>query len=133
MKNVQNESKGSLTFLITRGIKFNHVRWVPCHHGMARPQVADGGNDLQIWRVAANILKSSSGQPTRGCPPAWGLGVGLTTPHLKNFLVTKIHKKPRTWTDSLDNRPKQRKMDKDGMVWTGSNWLLRIGTSGGLL
>jgi hypothetical protein len=19
-----------------------HVRWVPCHHGMARPQVADG-------------------------------------------------------------------------------------------
>jgi hypothetical protein len=22
---------------------FKHVRWVPCHHGMARPQVADGG------------------------------------------------------------------------------------------
>jgi hypothetical protein len=21
----------------------NHVRWVACHHGMARPQVADGG------------------------------------------------------------------------------------------
>jgi hypothetical protein len=20
-----------------------HVRWVPCHNGMARPQVADGG------------------------------------------------------------------------------------------
>jgi hypothetical protein len=20
-----------------------HVTWVPCHHGMARPQVADGG------------------------------------------------------------------------------------------
>jgi hypothetical protein len=20
-----------------------HVRWVPSHHGMARPQVADGG------------------------------------------------------------------------------------------
>jgi len=20
-----------------------HVRWFPCHHGMARPQVADGG------------------------------------------------------------------------------------------
>jgi hypothetical protein len=26
-------------------------RWVPCHHGMARPQVADGGDGLQIWRV----------------------------------------------------------------------------------
>jgi hypothetical protein len=20
-----------------------HVRWVPCHHSMARPRVADGG------------------------------------------------------------------------------------------
>jgi hypothetical protein len=32
----------------------------PCHirnqHGMARPRVADGGDGLQIWRVAANIL-----------------------------------------------------------------------------
>jgi len=23
-------------------LKF-HVTWVPCHHGMAHPQVADGG------------------------------------------------------------------------------------------
>jgi len=29
-----------------------------CHHGMARPQVADG--DLQIWRVAANIMNKQS-------------------------------------------------------------------------
>jgi hypothetical protein len=27
-----------------------HVKWVPCHHGTARPQVADGGDGLQIWR-----------------------------------------------------------------------------------
>jgi hypothetical protein len=27
-----------------------------CHHGMARPQVADGGDGLQMWRVSANIL-----------------------------------------------------------------------------
>jgi hypothetical protein len=33
-----------------------HVRWVPCHHGMASPQVADGGDGLWIWRVAVNIL-----------------------------------------------------------------------------
>jgi hypothetical protein len=33
-----------------------HVSWVPCHHGMARPQVAVGGDGPQIWRVAANIL-----------------------------------------------------------------------------
>jgi hypothetical protein len=24
------------------------VKWVPCLHGMARPQVADGGDGLQI-------------------------------------------------------------------------------------
>jgi hypothetical protein len=28
-----------------------YVRWVPCHHGMAHPQVADGGDPLQFWRV----------------------------------------------------------------------------------
>jgi hypothetical protein len=36
------------------------VKWVPCHHGMARPQVANGGDGLQIWRVAANILSKQS-------------------------------------------------------------------------
>jgi hypothetical protein len=34
----------------------NHVKWVPFHCGMAHPQVADGGDALQLWRVAANIL-----------------------------------------------------------------------------
>jgi hypothetical protein len=75
-----------------------HVKWVPCHHGMARPQVAVGGGGLQVWRVAANILTSSRGRPRSG-PLAWGLGVGLTTPHRKSKLVTKDHKKPRTWRD----------------------------------
>jgi hypothetical protein len=37
-----------------------HVTWVPCHHGMARPQVAGGGDALQVWRVAANILNKQS-------------------------------------------------------------------------
>jgi hypothetical protein len=37
-----------------------HVEWVPCHHGMERPQVADGGDGLQIWRVAANVLNKKS-------------------------------------------------------------------------
>jgi hypothetical protein len=59
---------------------FKDVKWVPCQHGMARPQVADGGDGPRIWAVAANILKSSRGQPTRGGPPAWALGGGLTTP-----------------------------------------------------
>jgi hypothetical protein len=45
-----------------------HVRWVPCHHSMARPQVVVGGDALQFCRVAANIL-GSRGHPTRGGPP----------------------------------------------------------------
>jgi hypothetical protein len=28
--------------------KVNHVRWVPCHHGMARPQAVDGGDALKV-------------------------------------------------------------------------------------
>jgi hypothetical protein len=31
----------------------SHVRL--CHYGMARPQVADGEDGLQTWRVAANV------------------------------------------------------------------------------
>jgi hypothetical protein len=58
---------------------------------MARPQVADGGDALQVWRVAANILNKQS--RTRSGSPAWGFGVGLTTPHVKNKLFTNMFKK----------------------------------------
>jgi hypothetical protein len=54
-----------------------HVMWVSCHQGMARPQVADGRDGLQIWRVAANILNKQSRTAQRGGHPAWVLGVGL--------------------------------------------------------
>jgi hypothetical protein len=69
---------------------------------MARPRVADGGDALQFWRVAANILNKQSRQPTRGGPPAWGLGVGQTIPHRKNKLVSKILKEPRSRKDSVE-------------------------------
>jgi hypothetical protein len=38
----------------------SHVKCVPCHHGIARTQVADGGDGFQIWRVAAIILNKHS-------------------------------------------------------------------------
>jgi hypothetical protein len=44
----------------------SHVRWVPCHHGMARPQVADGGEVLRVRRVAANILNKQSWKADKG-------------------------------------------------------------------
>jgi hypothetical protein len=31
-----------------------HVRLVPCQDGVARPQVADGEDGLQIWRAAVD-------------------------------------------------------------------------------
>jgi hypothetical protein len=71
-------------------------------------------------------------------PPAWGLGVELTTPHRKKKLITNNLHTPRTWTDSLDKRPKLRNMDirflgeGGGVMWTGLVWL-RIGTGGELL
>jgi hypothetical protein len=29
---------------------------ITCHHGMLHPQIVDGGDSLQIGRVAVNIL-----------------------------------------------------------------------------
>jgi hypothetical protein len=52
------------------------VPWVPCHYGMARPQVADGGGDLQIWRVAVNILNKQSRTADKGWPSSLGVGWG---------------------------------------------------------
>jgi hypothetical protein len=53
-----------------------HVKWVPCHHSMARPQVADGGKGLQIWRVAVNILNKQSQTANKGWPSSLGVGRG---------------------------------------------------------
>jgi hypothetical protein len=61
--------------------KLGHVKWVPCHHGMARTYVSDAGDGLRIWRVAANILNKQSRTADRGGPPAWGLGGMLTNSH----------------------------------------------------
>jgi hypothetical protein len=36
-------------------IKYN-TRWLNCYHDIACPQVADGGEVLQIWRLGLNIL-----------------------------------------------------------------------------
>jgi hypothetical protein len=38
----------------------DHIKCVPCHQVMVRPQVADGEDCRQIRRVAANILNKHS-------------------------------------------------------------------------
>jgi hypothetical protein len=54
----------------------DQIRWVLCHHGTARPQVADGGDGLQIWRVAANILNKQSRTADKGWSSSLGVGRG---------------------------------------------------------
>jgi hypothetical protein len=53
---------------------------------MERPLIVDGGDGIQICRAAADIL-ISRGRSTRGGPPAWRLGEGLTTPHCKQQAI----------------------------------------------
>jgi hypothetical protein len=61
-----------------------------CHHSMARPRAADRGDGLQIWKVTANIFSTHSGTADKEWS-SWGLGKGLTTPHLQNQLLTKCY------------------------------------------
>jgi hypothetical protein len=48
---------------------------------MARPQVADGGDSLQFWSVAANILNKKSRTADKGWSFSLGFGVGLKASH----------------------------------------------------
>jgi hypothetical protein len=63
---------------ITKYVPPSHVRWVPCHHSMACPQVADGEDGLQIWRVAANISNKQSRTADMGWSFSLYFGCGVT-------------------------------------------------------
>jgi hypothetical protein len=69
----------SCTFSLITFVKEN-VKWVQCHHGMARPRVADRGDGLQIWRVAANILNQQSRTADSGWSSSLGVGRGANNP-----------------------------------------------------
>jgi hypothetical protein len=45
----------------------------PFHHGMARPQVTNGGDGLQIWKAAANTLNKQQQTADEECSPRFGL------------------------------------------------------------
>jgi hypothetical protein len=69
---------------------------------MARPQVADRGDGLQIWRVAANILNKQSRTADREWPSSLGVGRGLKTPHRKTLcLFAKYVQGPRNKTEGV--------------------------------
>jgi hypothetical protein len=52
---------------------FDHVKWVHCHLDVARRQVADREDGLQMWRVAANILNNQ----LRTADSGWSSELGL--------------------------------------------------------
>jgi hypothetical protein len=58
---------------------------VTLHDSMALPQVADGGDGLQIWRVAANLLNKQSRTADKGWSSRFGVGRGAN-----NSLLSKI-------------------------------------------
>jgi hypothetical protein len=68
----------------------DHVRCVPCHHGMARPQVVDEGGGLQIWRVAANIVNKQLQTADKGLSSSLGWAWGKQLLTVKNKLVRKF-------------------------------------------
>jgi hypothetical protein len=45
-------------------------------YDMVLPQVTDGGDGLQIWRVAANILNKQSWTDDKGWSSSLGVGRG---------------------------------------------------------
>jgi hypothetical protein len=48
----------------------------PCHHGMAGHRAADGGDGLQIRRVAASVLNKQSRITDKGWSSSLGFGRG---------------------------------------------------------
>jgi hypothetical protein len=46
IKKKKKKKKKELKMFIQQRV-LSHIKWVPCHHGMARPQVVDGGDGLQ--------------------------------------------------------------------------------------
>jgi hypothetical protein len=60
--------------------------------GMARPRVADGGDGLQIWRGAANILNNESRIVDKGWSSSLQVGRGATksSPYKRTSMLRNV-------------------------------------------
>jgi hypothetical protein len=112
---------------VNRVLNLSMLGGSPCHHRMARPRVADGRDGLQQWRIPGIILNKQPRTNDTRWSSSLGVGRGGNN-HLnvKSKLVTKRISEPRTWTDSLDNRPKRRDMDMRFGTWNIRS-LYRVG------
>jgi hypothetical protein len=68
--------------VVTIGIT-SAIKWVVCHYGAARPQVADKGGGFQIWKVAANIVNKQSRIEDNGWPSNLWVESGANNFHRK--------------------------------------------------
>jgi hypothetical protein len=77
---------------------------------MARLRVAGGGDGLQIWREALNVLNKQSRTVDKGWSSSLGLGEVLTNPHRKKvfffyeMLVTQGLRIGRILWNDVGNR-----------------------------
>jgi hypothetical protein len=55
-----------VVLILGHNVLSNYVKWVPCHHSMAHPQVVERGDTLQVWRVAANIFNKQLQTANKG-------------------------------------------------------------------
>jgi hypothetical protein len=54
----------------------DHVRWDPCHDGMAHPQVTDRGDSNEIWKVSVNKLNKQLQTAGMGWSSSFRVGHG---------------------------------------------------------
>jgi len=93
----------------------------PCHCGMVQPLVVDGGDGLQVWRVAVNVLNKQSWTVDKGWPSSLRVEWGAETHHKWN-----VPQGLRIW-QILWNDLGNRKWYK---IWT---WNVRSLSRAGLL
>jgi len=56
-----------------------------------------GGDGVQVWRVAGNVLNKQRQTSDKGCSPVWLLGKLLTTQHLNSLLRYGTFYKTSDW------------------------------------
>jgi hypothetical protein len=82
---------------------------------------------LRLQRVPANILNIQWREAAKGWSSSLDVGSGANNSPQKNKFVPKCHKGPWIWTDSLDNRPKLKKMGMRFGSWNVTS-LYRAGS-----
>jgi hypothetical protein len=86
-------------------------------HDAARPGVVGGGNGLQIWKVAANILHKQSRTDDE---PAWGWAWGYSSSSLTKEIVRKCYTGPQTCFEGFcehGNEPSDSIKGGECIVW----------------